>query len=293
MLSLKSHNPDHLFTCISYCGKLDRIAYKFEQPTPLDEHIIHRNAGFSETLEPGSRNEMIAKGALEWLREFHEDPASFSLSNTSVKTMHRKLFKYSPRDDGTRGRYRTQLDHDMRELYEEIKTELAADDRHPLFTISLFRVSFINAMPFITGNSLSANLISYALLFNNAYALVSHIPLLASLNNADSNDSKDQLSLLPKILYKQISNLSAEVRKVKTEHSTNSGPRSQTPNTYLNPRRKLLLSYIQKHAPLKISDIMAAFPGESRNTIKKDLLYLRENEMIIAQGEGRGMYYRS
>lgn len=283
MLNLKSHKPEHILTCISYCGKIDRLYKIFAGASGPDNKILEINAGMSPELEPGSRNDMISKGVLEWLREFHDNPASFSLSNTYVKSLHRKLFKYSRRDDGTRGHYRADLDAEMKELFEATKEELASEERHPLFTISLFRVSFINIMPFITGNTLSANLIAYALLYLQGYAFVSQLPLLPSLNDADSAISKDTLSILPKTLFKLL------ITAPRLTHPADSG--QPTPEKYLNPRRKSLLGHIQQHAPLKISDIMTAFSNESRNTVKKDLIYLRENNLIVANGRGRGMYY--
>ena len=283
MFGLNRHKSSDILSCISYCGKIDRLIHKYKAPFSLPENILKLNAGYSDGMEPGSRDDMIAKGTIEWLKEFHKDPNSFSLSNTSLKSMHRKLFKYSKRDDGTRGRYRSDLDKEMKVLFDETRNALASYERHPLFMISYFRISFINAMPFITGNSLCANLIAYALLYHNSYGVVSQVPLIASLNNADSSLSKDVLSLLPKTLFELL------LKRPQATHTTD--PRPQAPKTYLNTRRKRLLKHIQKNAPLKISDIMTSFPEESRNTIKKDLLYLREKEMIIAHGEGRGMYY--
>ncbi len=283
MLKLKTQNPNHLLTCISYCGKIDRLLYVFSDDYTFIENTLMINAGFSSDQEPGGRSEMIAKGTLEWLREFHNDPVSFSLSNTAVKSMHRKIFKYSVRDDGTRGRYRTDLDDEIKALFEETKTALASDERHSLFLISLFRVSFIDAMPFITGNSLIANIIAYALLYTEDLTIVSQIPLLASLNNANSAASKDALSLLPKTIFELLSNTPASLHTQGSTHQ----PRS----SYLNQRRKSLLLHIKNNAPLKISDIMNKFQNESRNTIKKDLVYLREKDMISARGKGRGMFY--
>ena len=65
MIDLKTQNPDHLLACVAYCGKIDRIAYKFEKTIPVNEKLLRVNAGFREGLESGSRDETIAKGTLE------------------------------------------------------------------------------------------------------------------------------------------------------------------------------------------------------------------------------------
>lgn len=278
MSRLNKHEEEHILTCIAYCGKVDRIAENYNESSPNDI-TIKLNAGYDNAITPNDRDALVAKGTLEWLREFHDHPDSFSLSNTMIKTMHRKIFKYSPRDDGTRGRFRTDLDDDIKRLLDELKNDLSSEERHPLFMISLFRTSFIEAMPFVTGNSYCANLLSYVLLIQNGYGFISRLPLLASLNNANSQIPLSSIAFLPHVMFNEMLAFSS-TPKISTDHKA-----------YLNPRRKKLLEVIRVQAPLKISDIMISFPDESRNTIKKDLLYLRDKEMILARGIGRGVYY--
>ena len=137
-------------------------------------------------------------------------------------------------------------------------------------------------MPFVTGNALCANFLAYGLLFNNNYPIVCQLPLIASLNNPDSAISHDSLIVLPEVFLLLLNNF-------KREDSADSSLREQ--GYYLNPRRQLLVDCILKNAPLKISDIMSFFPNESRNTIKKDLIFLRDRHLIVANGEGRGTVY--
>jgi hypothetical protein len=278
---LKKFASESIHACIAACGKVDRLIEKFNDVDLPDENILKLNAGISGDTQPESRDAMIAKGTFEWLRDILQDPASFSLSNTSVKTLHRKIFKYSSRDDGTRGHYRTDLNDELNELFDQTKKALLSDDHHPLFVISLFRVSFINMMPFVTGNAQMANILSYVLLINSGYPFVSQLPLIASLKNTAGNVSREALPLLARNLFSLLSS-----------HRPNA-PDLEPPNsqTYLNSRRQNLLNCISKNAPLKISDIMGFFPGINRNTLKKDLLFLRAGKFISARGEGRGMVY--
>ena len=278
-LNIKSFSEESIHACIAACEHVDRACQNTSESYALDLSVLKENAGLTLEPEHGSRDALIVQGAFEWLQEFHDIDKTFSLSNTSVKALHRKLFKYSPRDDGTRGNYRTDIDDDMRSLFEKTKNALARQDRHPLFVISLFRVAFINLMPFITGNAQCANMLTYALLIENTYPHVSQLPLIASLNNPSSNYLRDPLVLLPDALY--------HLLKTYTISCTQYHP----PHTYLNSRRQLLLACINKYAPLKISDIMSFFPDQSRNTIKKDLIFLKEKCFILSSGERRGMVY--
>ena len=278
---LKSFSSESIHACIAAGGKVDRLLYKFNGNSFPSENILKFNAGASDNIDPRSRDAMIANGTLEWLQDFHEGPTAFILSNTAVKSLHRKIFKYSSRDDGARGRYRTDLDDDLKDLFDEIKKALRSDDYQPLFVISLFRLFFIDMMPFITGNAQTANILSYVLLFNAGYTIVSQLPLIASLNNTNGVASHDPLPLLARTLYSLMSSHQPSTPTLRTSQSY----------VYINPRRQSLINCISKNAPLKISDIMTFFPTESRNTVKKDLLFLRENGLVLSNGEGRGMVY--
>jgi len=282
IFTLKQFSAESIHACIAACGQVDRTHQSDDQSLPPNLSILKENAGLIPVPEPGSRDAMIAKGAYEWLQELHATDKPFSLSNTSVKALHRELFKYSPRDEGTRGNYRTDFDDEMKSLFEKAKDVLDRQDRHSLFVISLFRVAFIDLMPFITGNAQCANLLAYALLINNNYPLVSQLPLVPSLNNPDSEFPQDPLVILPDALSKLLNDI--DQKKLAQPSTLNSRP-------YLNSRRQSLLKCIDKNSPLKISDIMAFFPNQNRNTIKKDLIFLKEKTLLLSIGEGRGMTY--
>ncbi len=281
-LNIKSFSAKSIHACMATCGQVDRAYQSDGQILPPNLSVLKENAGLIPVPEPGSRDAMIAKGADEWLQKLHADSWVFLLSNTSVKTLHRQLFKYSPRDEGTRGNYRTNLDAEMKSLFEETKNALDRQDRHTLFVISLFRVAFIDLMPFITGNAQCVNLLACALLINNNYPLVSQLPLIASLNNPNSEFSQDPLVVLPDALSKLLNDI--DQKKLAQPSTLNS-------RLYLNSRRQSLLKCIDKNSPLKISDIMTFFPNQNRNTIKKDLIFLKEKTLLLSVGEGRGMTY--
>lgn len=60
---------------------------------------------------------------------------------------------------------------------------------------------------------------------------------------------------------------------------------------YLNERQKIIMTFIREHQPVKIGDISKAFPDFSVNTIKKDLLYMRNEQFLMSAGTGKGMIY--
>jgi hypothetical protein len=282
ILNIKAFSSESIHACVAACGRVDRAYQNTDNSYIPKIPILKENAGLTPPPIPGSRDAMIAKGAFEWLQNFHATDKPFPLSNTSVKALHRKLFRHSLRDEGTRGNYRTDLDNEMESLFKETKTALNRQDRHTLFAISLFRIAFVNLIPFITGNAQCANLLAYTLLINNNYPVVAQLPLVSFLNNPNSVFSHDPLVLLPNAISYLLET---------TSFSLSLTPAVSLSALYLNPRRQSLLKCIDKNSPLKISDIMAFFPDQSRNTIKKDLIFLKENNFILFSGVGRGMVY--
>ena len=60
---------------------------------------------------------------------------------------------------------------------------------------------------------------------------------------------------------------------------------------YLNERQKMLKEFIVEQRTVKISDLSVAFPNVSPNTLKKDLQYLRDEQIISTVGQGKGTIY--
>ncbi|MCK4530378.1 MAG: hypothetical protein KAU44_04305, partial [Candidatus Marinimicrobia bacterium] len=91
-LNIKSFSAKSIHACVAACGQVDRACQSNSQTLPPNLSVLKENAGLITRLEAGSRDAMIAKGAYEWLQELHATDKPFSLSNTSVKALHRKLF---------------------------------------------------------------------------------------------------------------------------------------------------------------------------------------------------------
>jgi DeoR/GlpR family transcriptional regulator of sugar metabolism len=60
---------------------------------------------------------------------------------------------------------------------------------------------------------------------------------------------------------------------------------------YLNERQKNLKQFIIEQKTVKISDLSAAFADISPNTLKKDLQYLKAEQIVSAIGQGKGTVY--
>ena len=62
---------------------------------------------------------------------------------------------------------------------------------------------------------------------------------------------------------------------------------------YLNERQKLIKGHIEKFQPIKVSDLATKFPEIQLSTLKKDLQYLKQEQVIKMIGIGKGSIYIS
>jgi Fic family protein len=60
---------------------------------------------------------------------------------------------------------------------------------------------------------------------------------------------------------------------------------------YLNERQKQIKKYIAENQPVKMADLSIAFSAISLNTLKKDLQYLRDEQILLIVGKGKGSVY--
>jgi len=62
---------------------------------------------------------------------------------------------------------------------------------------------------------------------------------------------------------------------------------------YLNERQKQIKDFIANNQPVKVGDLAKQFPEMQLSTLKKDLQYLREEQVLTMIGKGKGSVYVS
>lgn len=60
---------------------------------------------------------------------------------------------------------------------------------------------------------------------------------------------------------------------------------------YLNNRQKQIKDFISNNQPIKVSDLAMQFPEIGLSTLKKDLQYLRDEQVLTMIGKGKGSVY--
>jgi DeoR/GlpR family transcriptional regulator of sugar metabolism len=61
--------------------------------------------------------------------------------------------------------------------------------------------------------------------------------------------------------------------------------------TALNKRQKKVLDFVRENEPVQIGDIEKALKEYSRNTLKKDLIYLVQEGLLLKTGDRKGTRY--
>ena len=80
-------------------------------------------------------------------------------------------------------------------------------------------------------------------------------------------------------------------RRFSAAHAPVLPPTSASHKTALNSRQRAILDYIAKNQPVGLAAIVQSLHKESVNTIKKDLLRMRQLGFIATDGVLKGTVY--
>lgn len=259
-------------------------------------------------------------------REMHY--SDLKLSEAYIKQMHQMLLKYSNKDERHRGDYKslsnkvvatyptgeqrtifaTTEPHlvagEMRELINWANEQLERNSSnlsgittiHPLIVIGSFIYDFLSIHPFQDGNGRLSRLLTTFCLLQQDYSFIQYVSFENHIEHhkkayyeALMNGQKNRGTDLERIDHWLIFFL--ESLKTLTEKLEQKYKLFQSRGAYLNERQKLIRKYIADNQPVKVSDIARHLPEVSLNTIKKDLLYLRSEQVLNMLGKGKGSVY--
>lgn len=267
-----------------------------------------------------SRDEQEVIGYYEALEIISENYQEISLSENYIKQLHSVLLKESHKDARHRGKYKnlsnkvvanfpdgTQkiifnttethlVEKEMVEIIDWTNKNLSEKEIHPLVIISLFIYEFLSIHPFQDGNGRLSRLLTTLLLLKEGYSFIKYV----SFENIIEKYKKDYYEALMEAQRKRYSeeekiskwqifflnSLEILIKRLEEKYNV-----YNEKGGYLNERQKEIRDYISKNEPLKISDIKNGLEKYSINTIKKDIQYL-ENENIIEKiGKNKGTIY--
>ncbi len=267
-----------------------------------------------------TRDEQEVIGYYETLELIYENYESIKLSENYIKQLHQNLLKYSDKDNRHRGKYKTLsnqvvanypggiqkiifntteiylVENEMNNLINWTNEQLQKKEIHPLLLISHFVYEFLSIHPFQDGNGRLSRLITTLLLLQNEYLFVQYV----SFENLIEKSKKEYYRVLmegQKNRNKENENISGWLlyflSKIKelTEKLDKKYKSLEKKRNYLNPRQKKIREYIKENQPVKFADITNNLKEINKNTLKKDLQYLKREKEIKTIGERKGTIY--
>jgi Fic family protein len=237
-----------------------------------------------------------------------------------LKGLHQRILRDRQSELNTRGKYKSSanmfislddagnktiladtaapelVESRIAELIEMINLHCLTKKYHPLILTALFYYEIISIHPFQSANSVFAKLMLNLLLLQNGYNFVMFTAFEASFLSKKEDYYSALLSGL-KMRGERSENIGqwllfmldciiAEIDMLaaaKKEYDKK--------GVYLNKRQKRVIDFIQSNQPIKLADLSDKFKKISINTLKKDLAYLKNENVVASQGKNKGTVY--
>jgi Fic family protein len=267
-----------------------------------------------------TRDQQEVVGYFDVLEIIYESYSDIKLSKNYIQQLHQRLLKYSIKDERHRGNYKnlsnkvvanypdgTQkvifnttephlVETEMNDLIEWTNEQFSQEEIHPLVIIGLFIYEFLSIHPFQDGNGRLSRLLTNLLLLKYGYQFVQYVSFenlieqkkklyYEALMDGQKNRYSDAEQIGMWILF-FLSSLETLIQRLDQKYDL-----FKTKGGYLNERQKLIKEIIEKKQPVKLGDLANAMPDISINTLKKDLLYLKTEQIINSVGKNRGAIY--
>ncbi len=267
-----------------------------------------------------TRDEQEVIGYYHTLETIYENYEHISLSGNYIMQLHQSLLRYSDKDSRHRGKYKSVSNKvvanypdgmqkvifnttdahlvagKMQVLIDWTNEQFAKQAIHSLIILAHFIYEFLSIHPFQDGNGRLSRLLTTLLLLQKDYFFIQYV----SFENLIESTKKEYYQAL--ISGQQHRNTSEEniaawvmyfLDKIHilTQRLDAKYDVFKSKGGYLNERQKEIKKYLQHHQPSKISDIAEEFHYINKNTIKKDLQYLKQEQVIRSVGQGRGTVY--
>jgi Fic family protein len=267
-----------------------------------------------------TRDEQEVIGYYEVLELIFDNFSEIRLSESYIKQLHQLLLKHSNKDERHRGGYKNLsnkvvatyptgeqktifdttepalVESEMFELIEWTNLQWKEKTIHPLIVLAVFVYEFLSIHPFQDGNGRLSRLLTTLFLLQPGYEFMQYI----SFENHIEKHKKAYYDALMTAQRKRIMQSDIidkwllfflESLKTLTEKLDKKYDVFKQKGGYLNERQKMLKEFIVEQRTIKVADLLVAFPDISPNTLKKDLQYLKTEQIITTVGQGKGTIY--
>jgi len=269
-----------------------------------------------------SRDEQEVVGYYEALETILKNYSSIELEERYIHQLHSILLKYSDKDQRHKGKYkslpnevvanypdgtrrtifRTTEPHltpaEMQGLVEWTNERMSKRDMPPLMVTAAFVYEFLSVHPYQDGNGRLSRLLTSLLLMKQDYKFIQYVSFeniietkkeeyYRTLMEGQKNRSRKNERIDGWIMF-FLDCLIDLTRRLDVKYKTYSKLK-----TALNERQQNILIYLKEHKTVQVGEFETQLKVYSRNTLKKDLIYLVKEGLILKTGEGRGVRYHA
>lgn len=286
----------------------------------LSDQDVAELLGNIEIKKFDTRDEQEVAGYAEVMETVFAHFDAINLTENHIKQLHRDLLAYSAKDERHRGSYKTNPNHVsafdadgseigvvfetatpfdtprlMSDLVTWVRTALEDKQLHPLLTVAIFTVVFLEIHPFQDGNGRLSRVLTTLLLLRSGYAYVPYSSLESviehtkegyylALRNTQGTIRTDAPDWQPWVIYflrallKQKQRLETKIQREKILVAA------------LPELSVQILELAKEHGRLTISQVVQ-MTGANRNTVKKHLQSLVAAQHLTQHGKGKGTWY--
>ena len=267
-----------------------------------------------------THDEQEVIGYYEVLELVYDNFSEIKLSESYIKQLHRLLLKHSNKDERHRGGYKNLpnkvvatfptgeqravfntaepalVEGEMFELIEWTNLQWKEKTIHPLIVLAVFVYEFLSIHPFQDGNGRLSRLLTTLFLLKQGYDFMQYISFENHIEknkkayyNALMTAQRKRMTqgdIIDKWLVFFLESLKSLTEKLDQKYNV-----FKQKGGYLNDRQKRIKEFIVAQKTIKVADLSAAFPDISPNTLKKDVQYLRDEQIVSTVGQGKGTVY--
>lgn len=260
------------------------------------------------------RDSQEVVGYFEVLDLISESYENIKLTESSIKSLHNSLMKYSGKDQWHKGNYKTHNnaveasypDGTQQIIFQTTEAGFATEDAirqllywynsetevHPLIKIASFVYDFLSVHPFQDGNGRLSRLISTLLLLKNGYNWIQYVSFEHEIENRKSEyyqvlrscqtqRPNEDVTVWLKFFLSCLSNIQTQLMTKLNKSSS---------ETQLSPKEKLIFTIIQNRPNIQSGEISEKLAIPSP-TVKRMLSELINKGMIEKHGNGRNVSY--
>ena len=286
----------------------------------LSDRDVEKLLANLEIKSFATRDEQEVAGYAEAMDLIFRAWDEVAITENHIKQLHRDLLVYSEKDAWHRGNYKISsnsvaaFDEDGKQIGIVFETATPFDTPrlmgelvawlnavreekrlHPLITIGVFTVVFLEIHPFQDGNGRLSRILTTVLLLQANYAYVPHSSLESVIEQSkesyylalrqtqgsirsETPNWQPWLTFFLRALQQQMKRLSKKIEREKLVLSS-------LPELSLR-----ILDHVREHGRVSVGDIIK-LTGVSRNTLKVQFKQLVEKGHLTKQGGGRTTWY--